>query len=77
MQSLSRSILWLLRIFHPNLMMLSHDAMRIIVKPNIEINRKFLCMLSTTAIASHAKVIGITNPQLLLLAHSKHIRSVV
>lgn len=32
-------------------MMLSHDAMRIIVKPNMEMKRKFLCTLSTTAIA--------------------------
>jgi hypothetical protein len=32
-----------------NLMMLSHDAMRIIVNPNIETNRKFLCTPSTSA----------------------------
>lgn len=58
-------------------MMLSHDAIRIIVNPNIETNRKFLCILSTTAVASHARAIGVTNPQLLLLAHPKHIRSVI
>lgn len=33
-----------------NLIMLSHDAMRIIVKPNMEIKRKFLCTSSTSAI---------------------------
>lgn len=30
-------------IINTDLMMLSHDAMRIMVNPNMETNRKFLC----------------------------------
>lgn len=57
--------------------MLSHDAMRIIVKPNMETNRKFLCAQSASAIIRHTNITGVTNPQLLLLSHPKHIRSVI
>lgn len=58
-------------------MMLSHDAMRIIVKPNMETKRKFLCPPSTSSIAPHLDNIRATNPQLLLLSHPEHVGSVV
>lgn len=60
-----------------DLMMLSHDAMRIMVKPNMEIKRKFLCKQSAFSRASHLDNTIFTNPQLLLLSHAKHIRPVV
>lgn len=58
-------------------MMLSHDDMRIIVKPNMETKRKFLCPPSTSSTTPHLDNIRVTNPQLLLLSHPKHVGPVV